>query len=141
VIGRSDEARPADAGQLVRGVRRPAKKQRVVYRIQPPANRVRRALARLSRDKWLAPTECIDLAQRLAACCSANSSWTADAAVPDACLVIGMLRGMPPAFPWDHDYPKFMAALRGLKPQQSAKAELLILKLQLERNSRWKQLN
>jgi len=138
---RSDKALPADAGQLGRGVRRPPKKQRVVYRIQPPASRVHRALARLSRERWLAPAECAELAQTLAACCSANPSWTAQAALPYCCLAVGMLRGMPPADPFDPDYPKFVAALRGLKPQQSAKAELLILKLQLERNARWKQLN
>ncbi len=138
---RSDETLPADAGQLERGVRRPPKKQRVKYRIQPPASRVRRALARLSRERWLAPAECTELAQTLAACCSANPSWTAQGALPDCCIAVGMLRGMPPADPLDPDYPKFVAALRGLKPQQSAKAELLILKLQLERNARWKQLN
>ncbi len=50
-----------------------------------------------------------------------------------SCLFVGMLRGFPPAVPFEDDYGKHVAALRGLKPRQNAAAELLILKLQLER--------
>ena len=58
-----------------------------------------------------------------------------------SCEFVGMLRGFPPAAPFEDDYGKYVAALRGLKPRQNAAAELLILKLQLERARQWKRLN
>lgn len=106
-----------------------------------PVDRVRAAMRRLSRDRWLAPDECVNISMRLAECCSGQPSWTAQSAVWGACIAIGMLRGTAPAMPWDSDYGRFVAALHGLKRDDRAKAELLILKLQLERMTKWKQTN
>ncbi|WP_428414417.1 hypothetical protein [Methylibium sp.] len=77
-----------------------------------PVVRVRAALARLSRDRWLHPREVSEYAHRLAGHCSRRPCWTADNAYPMECAGVGMLRGRPPAFRADKDYAAFVAALR-----------------------------
>ncbi len=106
---------------------------------QPANYRVRRALTRLSRDRWLSGREVRDIAIRLARCCSGNPAWTADHSYPMPCSVIGMLRGMPPAWTLDDDYRDFVHALRDLKCRKPFDGELLILKLTLKRNANGRQ--
>lgn len=98
-------------------------------------DRVRAALKRISRDKWLSPQEVCDTAARLAVHCSGNPTWTADRAVPGECTVIGMLKGEPPAWRWEDDYKTFFKALHGLNRDSGAKAELIILNLTIKRIS------
>ena len=100
-----------------------------------PVLRVRAALTRLSRDKWLSPTDVRNAAIRLALHCSNNPTWTADRATPGACHVVGMLKGEPPATPQDPDYKQFLKTLNGAKRDEGAKAELLLLNLTIKRIS------
>lgn len=90
-------------------------------------------MRRLSRDRWLSGREVLDLSIRLSNCCSGNPTWTAQASVPGCCTVVGMLQGEPPARPGEPDYGRFVYALKDLKRDSGAKAELLILKLLLQR--------
>lgn len=103
-----------------------------------PCDRVRSALNRLSRDRWISGDECRKLVHSLACCCSGSPSTVAKAAMAAECEFVGMLRGYPPAFIFEDDYRDFFIALSGLKRDSQAKAELLILKLQLKRMNKWK---
>lgn len=104
-------------------------------RLQTPSYRVRRALARMSRDRWLPPETVRSAALRLASCVSGNPIWTADHAYPMECAAVGMLRGAPPAWRWDADYKDFLDALGGKKRFKPGQPELLILKLNLVRKT------
>jgi hypothetical protein len=116
----------ADAGRLDRGVMRPRD-----YRYA--CDRVRVALGRLSRDRWLPPADVQTAALRLAECVSRNPSWTADKACPKECTVVGMLKGAPPAWMWDADYGAFVRALSNLNTSKPNAGELAILQLTLKR--------
>lgn len=98
-----------------------------------PIDRVRRALIRVSREKWLHPEDVSRVAMAFANRYSANPQWTANSAYAQACSVIGMIRGEPPAYPFEPEYHDYLAALRGLKKTETAAAELLILKLTIKK--------
>lgn len=108
------------------------KKRRTPNRSWRPVMRVRAAMGRLSRDKWLDPKECKRIAFALSQCCSSRPSWVADHALPDACMGVGMLFGEPPAFIWDEQYTHYLQALKGLKSNQSMSPELAILNLTIK---------
>lgn len=99
-----------------------------------PVDRVRRALTRLSRDRWLSGEEVEAARMALARCCSAVPSSVAKHACADECTVIGMIRGQPPVYRWDDGYPAFVRSLYGIKTSRKAEVELLILKLVLTRS-------
>lgn len=103
-------------------------------RMQPPSVRVRGALNRLSRDRWLPGRYVFDVANRLAECCSfrGRSAQVAYAAASETCFMVGMLRGKPAANTWDPFYREFVRALGGIeKPARDARHELKILQLTL----------
>ncbi len=130
---RSDETLPADAGQLGRGVRR-------TRATLPAVERVRRALRRLSRDRWLSSSELYELAHRLSECCSNRPEWTATS-VMSAGWHAGMLRGQSPADPSDEDFKLFGHALHTCRPKQGETPELLILNREIRRSKQWKRHN
>lgn len=103
--------------------------------------RVRAALKRLSRDRWLSPDEVRKKALALAWYCSGRPHRTVDYALPAECNVIGMLRGEPPAYRLEDDYMDFFKALHGLKRDSGAKAELIILNLTIKRISNGRESN
>lgn len=97
--------------------------------------RIRAALKRISRDKWLSPDEIRGMALHMARLCSSNPTWTASHAIPMECEAIGMLKGEPPAWRWEDDYKTYFSALHGLNRDSGAKAELIILNLTIKRLS------
>jgi hypothetical protein len=94
-----------------------------------PTDRVVRAMARLSRDRWLSAEEVRDLVCRLSRCVTWTPmySWRR---IPGECFVIGMLRGEPPAYVGDPKYGAFLKLLCDKKARRyDAHIEISILKL------------
>jgi hypothetical protein len=94
------------------------------------SSRVRRALDRLSRDRWLSGQEVCSIGLRLSHCASGNPTWTYRNARAGECEVIGMLQGRPPVWRDHPRYGEFVDALKDAPPGE--KTERLILKLALK---------
>lgn len=105
------------------------KKLRRPNRSWRPVDRVRTALERISRDRFLDGEQVSTIAESLAACCSDNPRWTAKSAYAACCEAVGMLRGKPPAHPFEPEYGDYLKALHHRKP---ANAELAILQIILK---------
>lgn len=103
-------------------------------RIDKPSLRVRAAMERLSRNRWLTGKECREFAWRLSLC----ASWSTNGAhsvyrgaMPKECEVIGMVRGAPPAWLWEPHYKTAMRMLRHIEPGPDGLGEMQLLKFQL----------
>ena len=103
------------------------------WKLMPYCWRINRALARLSRDRWLSGHEVTQLAITFARSRSAHPFWSAQQSYPSVCRVVGMMRGKPPFDLGEPEYGMFMRATEKLKRNDAAQAEMLILKLTLER--------
>lgn len=80
-----------------------------------PSYRVRRALRRISRSQWLDPESLGKTGYRLCQCASFSdsSAWTVfHAAIPDACLFVGMIKGEPPCHRFEDKYLKILSIVR-----------------------------
>lgn len=89
------------------------------------SNRVRRAMARLSRDRWLPPSEVRRIGLALSRAKSAAPCHVFYHAIPIECTVVGMLRGQRP-FAFD---TKEAAKLRKYKTKGAAADMLFLLEL------------
>ena len=102
-----------------------------------PAIRVRSALRRLSRDRWLPAQEVQRIALRLAECTGVSArngmQWrVAQSAVSgEAWATVGLLRGEPPRRVCERGYGEFVASLkdRGLRDDLRNEHTLLSLEL------------
>lgn len=104
-------------------------------RYRRPVDRVWAALNRLSRDKWLCPSEVFRLGMAMANCCGNNPSRTFHGAARYADLT-GMLGGRCLAFPGEETYLEALAlAEKHNDPnREGARAEIDILKLRAKQN-------
>lgn len=97
-----------------------------------PSERVRKAMARLTRDKWMPPSEVHQTALALARHCThgnAAACAVVKAAVPLACIAaVGMVRGGPPAHPEDPHYLDVFQAVRNNERRGAAYTELALLR-------------
>lgn len=110
--------------------RGPAVKARTGRRDQPVI-RVRSAVVRLSRDKWLAPCEVERLAMAFARNASIGNPFVvAKHAFDTVVAQVGLLRGVPPAYPGDPRWRRYSDALRHRKMKRDLSNELLLLKLE-----------
>lgn len=110
-----------------------------------PGPRMRRVMARLSRDKWLPPSRVVELAERL---CwkygSGNPSWTAKAWLPEMAPYVGMLRGQEVC---DRFHPKRAVLIRRLQKIEDrtdllALGELEVLNFVLKKGAyQWTRTN
>lgn len=91
-------------------------------------NRVRRALIRLSRDKWLPPEAVRETAYSLASHCSYNTHTTIKHAYRDECDFVGMVRGHPILPTYDPKYSGLIHAIRNAKGKSIFHKELAIIK-------------
>lgn len=105
------------------------------YRFQEPHIRVRVALERITRDRWICYADWRRIGEALARCAGCeghDATRTTHAAIRDgAPTAIGLLRGEAP---FRVQHPGYRAALRALnlpRTPSSAKAELIILNIAL----------
>ena len=99
-------------------------------RTDRPLDRVREAMRRLSRDKWLSPKETRDYTHSLLR----HAVWTTpsiflDRVYPDACNAVGMIRGLPPAFPGEAHYGDVLSLVRNHRKSDHRPMELKLLNL------------
>ena len=95
---------------------------------QPPSVRVAKAMARLSRDKWMSGREVQVAVLKLAKCASpAAAAWVAQSAIPGECTVVGMIQGMPPAFTFEPHYREVLRAVRKLTGNCKIAPEIALL--------------
>lgn len=97
-----------------------------------PAARVSNALARLSRDRWIPPSEVAELALRLARCCSGSPKHVLNFAVCRAALETGLLRGQPVSKISDPHFARTARLLQQRKPTRDGSDEVYILELLLK---------
>lgn len=122
----------ADAvgAQVERGVRRPRTNRN-------PEQRVRAALKRVSRDKYLTAVEVATLCGRFLNCALRQydgfGSFSFSRCMPRPCDVFGMLRGQPPCQPYDDGRGILLDRLDAIckRKNRGAAAEFEILRFQL----------
>ena len=102
-----------------------------------PAHRVRRALKRLTRDRWMCGGDVYSATWSLARCACASPSAVGNvvkAAVRGEAMVVGMLWGEPVAFTFEHDYvDAFRFLSRITKKTDKPIAEIWILGFTIRR--------
>ncbi len=95
---------------------------------QTPSVRVGRAMARLSRDKWLSGEEVRRVTLALAMCASpARPHWVAQNAIRGECEHVGMIRGRPPAFVFEQHYGEVLRAVKNLTGNCKIAPEIALL--------------
>lgn len=103
-------------------------------RVMQPSERVRRALARLSRDRWLSGEEVSALVASLCRCTGVRNPWVIERfCVEPGAIGIGLIRG---ALPVSLGHPEYRQTLLKLnraaaRKDRGARPELLILQAQL----------
>lgn len=106
----------------------------VERRVMQPSERVRRALARLSRDRWLSGAEVSVLVASLCRCTGVRNPWVIERFCVDrGAIGIGLIRG---ELPVSFGHPEFRQTLLKLnraaaRKDRGARPELLILQTQL----------
>lgn len=98
-----------------------------------PSVRVNRAMARLSRDKWLLPEEVRRIGMALSECASYAPHTVFKWAFHEACSHVGMLQGLPPAIPCEPNYRAALKIADEAKPAKRTEAMILLLKNQMLR--------
>lgn len=98
---------------------------RTTPRTWAPSTRVSRAIARLSRDRWIDGEDAYQMALRLAAHCSGNPTKTADAAVCMTMRFVGVLRGLPPLVPCEPEYVELLLAIKSGRMKKNPELTLL----------------
>lgn len=99
-----------------------------------PSERVRNALNRLSRDRWIPGEEVESLVARLARCTGVGNPWVIERfCVERGAIGIGLVRGDLPVSLGHPEYRNTLDKLRRVQrsKQPGAKAELLILQTQV----------
>ena len=98
-------------------------------RFQKPSYRVWAAMKRLSRDRWLSPSEVETIGMALARRASpGRPHWVLKAAIADECDVVGMIDGKPPAYTFEPHYGEVLKAAKKIKATRVAHAEIEFLK-------------
>ena len=92
-----------------------------------PSYRARRALNRLSRDRWISGDECRRI---LLGWVGNNSAYRAAIA---GCEYVGIIGGMPPAFIFDANYKYVWTAVNSGKSD----TEIMIRLLTIMDKERW----
>lgn len=94
----------------------------------PPYLRVRLAMARLTRDRWMAPEDVTKTVNRLLTCATAPGFLGGRNVVPFECQGVGMIRGRPPAYHFEPHYPVVLDAVRRVLKNPKLCPEIEILK-------------
>ena len=97
-----------------------------------PSFRVRAALTRLSRDRWLSGEEVGRIARSLAA----RAAWSQHgissivrASCADDCFYVGMIDGKPPAYRFESHYRDVCAVVEKLERNKRLVPEIEFLKI------------
>ncbi len=85
-------------------------------------------MRRISRDKYLFPSEVCDLGLRVSLHCGYASDMLHR--LMFECSILGMLRGHPPVFHFEKGFSKFLIATKTLKTSE----EMMILLLKIKGN-------
>ena len=100
----------------------------------PSSVRVRLAMRRISRDRWVPPEEYRHLVVELSKCAAKdgcyNYSGTLRAATNETCAVVGMFRGDPLVPLWHPLYSKLLDGMRKVKRKNTMDASIEILLLE-----------
>jgi hypothetical protein len=106
---------------------------------------MKKVMARLSRDRWLSPSEVMALSARL---CrkfgSANPCWTAKAYLPEMAIHVGMLRGDAVCDRWHTGRCILIERLQKIQDRNDGLAlgELEVLNFVLKKGAyRWTRTN
>lgn len=106
----------------------PARRDNLLPRSQRPSWRVNRAMRRISRDRWISGLEVRRIGYALASCSSGSPASVVKYSYAAECEVVGMIRGMPPAFVFEPHYPLVLDAVRKNEKRGSAFIELALLR-------------
>ena len=105
--------------------------------VKTPQVRLRAAMTRCSRDRWLSPEDVRTLAYSFAKCVSNNTIWTAEfymKSVP-GCEAVGMIRGTTPFPLGSPSYLRFLEVLRNKNKRKLKTVEEEILRITLKEMS------
>ena len=101
-----------------------------------PSLRVRLALKRISRNRWLSPDEVCAAAKKLTLCLSSGgSSFNSiiKASYAQECEHVGMINGQPPSFHFEPHYGRVIDARQKAKKSKHNKVlfEIELLKIMM----------
>lgn len=93
------------------------------YEVGHPRVRIRRVLDRMSRDRWLLPKECYDIAFKLACRWSGNPRATVRYLLEPDIYWYGLIRGKPVTYTWSANRGKVRELIERI--EKSRKNSLL----------------
>lgn len=101
-------------------------------RNSPPVERVRAALWRLSRDKWLPPVEVIRVALAMSYRAAPDSRLLYEKSMPMLSQTTGLMRGRTPVDKGNSYLHQFAQAIKNMSKRDLKSPELFILNLTLK---------
>lgn len=107
-------------------------KKRFRLKRHRPALRLRLALDRVSRDKWLLPDDLQKISYALAKCASpSHPMQIMQVAYAPCCKCVGMIRGKPPFMPFDEKYMEVLYAVEKIKRYKKLVPEKILLEIMM----------
>lgn len=105
-------------------------------RFDKPKTRVKRALERLSRDRWIGPRELsitLDKLAKLAVGNYKNTGMLKRYSIKPECLIVGMFGGEPIAYKSEYFYNYAIQKVQKIVSKNDASIYLLMIDLEIKR--------
>jgi hypothetical protein len=94
--------------------------------------RVRKAMERLTRNKWMCGEDVKRIGYRLS-CCASDVPWSVmKAVIPGEAEIVGMIHGAPVAYAFETHYREVLKLLWKQKEKLDSSIELSILNILLK---------